>query len=132
MTARSVLDLIGNTPLVPLVRMTGRGMGRVYLKLEAFNPSGSLKDRIVRYIVEKAEAEGRLAPHHVIVDASSGNTGIALGMVAALKGYRSRIYMPESKSIERRKIMRAWGTEVVLTSAEDQNSHIWAAEEAAR
>ncbi len=132
MTAQSVLDLIGNTPLVPLRRMAGSGMARVLLKMEAFNPSGSLKDRVVRYIVEKAEAEGRLRPHHVIIDASSGNTGIALGMVAALKGYRSRIYMPESKSIERRRIMRAWGTEVVLTSADDQNSHIWAAEEAAR
>jgi cysteine synthase B len=130
--ASSILNCIGNTPLVPLQRMVEPGMAAIYLKMEAWNPSGSLKDRIVRTIIERAQADGRLKPHHVIIDASSGNTGIALGMVARLLGYRTRIYMPESKSIERRKIMKVWGTELVLTSAADQNSHIWAAEEAAR
>ncbi len=129
---QTVLDAIGNTPLVPLRRLAGPGMAQVLLKLESFNPSGSLKDRIVAYIIEQAERTGRLRPGRTIIDASSGNTGIALGMVATLKGYRARIYMPETKTIERRKIMRAWGTELVLTSGADQNSHIWAVEEAAR
>jgi cysteine synthase len=131
-SAVSVLDHIGNTPLIPLRRMTTAGMASVLMKMEAWNPSGSLKDRIVKYIIEEAEQAGTLEPHHVIIDASSGNTGIALGMVATLKGYRSRIYMPETKSVERRKIMRTWGTELVLTSGADQNSHIWAAEQAAK
>jgi len=131
-SAVSVLDHIGNTPLIPLRRMTTPGMASVLMKMEAWNPSGSLKDRIVKYIIEEAEEAGTLQPHHIIIDASSGNTGIALGMVATLKGYRSRIYMPETKSVERRKIMRSWGTELVLTSGADQNSHIWAAEEAAK
>jgi cysteine synthase len=127
-----VLQLIGNTPLIPLRRMVEPGMARILMKMEAWNPSGSLKDRIVKYIIEEGEAAGTLRPHHIIIDASSGNTGIALGMVASLKGYRSRIFMPETKSIERRKIMKVWGTEVVLTSGTDQNSHIWAAEELAK
>ncbi len=132
MADTTILDMIGNTPLVRLQRMTEPGMADVYLKMESFNPTGSLKDRIVKYIIEEAEKEGRLKPHHIITDASSGNTGIAVGMVASVKGYRSRIYMPETKSVERRKIMRAWGTEIVLTTGEDQNSHIWAVEEAAK
>ena len=130
MSQQSILDLVGNTPLVELRRMVEPGMARVLLKMESFNPSGSLKDRIVKYIIEKAEAEGRLEPHQIITDASSGNTGIAIGMVSALKGYRSRVFMPETKSVERRKIMKAWGTELVLTTGEDQNSHIWAVEQA--
>ena len=131
-SAATVLDLIGNTPLLPLRRMVPPGSASVLLKMESLNPSGSLKDRIVKYIIDEAEAAGTLRPHHVIIDASSGNTGIALGMVATLKGYRSRIYMPETKSVERRKIMRTWGTDLVLTSGADQNSHIWAAEQAAK
>ncbi|MCJ7440801.1 MAG: cysteine synthase family protein, partial [Thermoanaerobaculaceae bacterium] len=79
-----------------------------------------------------AEKSGVLKRHHIIIDASSGNTGIALAMVATLKGYRSRIYMPETKSVERRKIMKTWGTELVLTSGADQNSHIWEAEKTAK
>jgi cysteine synthase len=129
---KSILDSIGNTPLVPLRAMRRRGMARVLLKLESFNPTGSLKDRIVSYIVEAAERDGSLRPQHTIIDASSGNTGIALGVVAAVKGYKARIYMPETKSIERRRIMQVLGIEIVLTSGVDQNSHIWAAEEAAR
>ncbi len=132
MKVPTVLDSIGNTPLVQLQRLVEPGMARVLVKMESFNPSGSLKDRIVKQIIEDAEADGSLQRHHVIIDASSGNTGIALGMIARLKGYATRIYMPETKSVERRKIMKVWGTEVVLTSGADQNSHIWAAEEAAK
>jgi cysteinyl-tRNA synthetase len=128
----SVLDTIGNTPLIPLRRVTEPGMATVLMKMEAWNPSGSLKDRIVKYIIEEAERSGSLKAHHIIIDASSGNTGIAIAMVATLKGYRSRIYMPETKSVERQKIMRTWGTELVLTSGADQNSHIWAVQEAAK
>jgi len=130
--ARTILASIGNTPLVPLRNMRRRGMARVLLKLESFNPTGSLKDRIVDYILEAAERDGTLRAQHTIIDASSGNTGIALGVVAAVRGYKARIYMPETKSIERRRIMQALGIEIVLTSGADQNSHIWAAEEAAR
>jgi cysteine synthase len=130
-STNTVIDLIGNTALLPLRHMTERGMATVLMKMEAWNPSGSLKDRIVKYIIEDAERTGLLKPHHIIIDASSGNTGIALGMVAAVKGYRSRIFMPETKSVERRKIMKIWGTEIVLTSGADQNSHIWAAQKAA-
>ncbi|MGD1147224.1 MAG: cysteine synthase family protein [Thermoanaerobaculaceae bacterium] len=132
MSTSSVLDTIGNTPLIPLRRVTEPGMATVLMKMEAWNPSGSLKDRIVKYIIEEAERSGSLKAHHIIIDASSGNTGIAIAMVATLKGYRSRIYMPETKSVERRKIMRTWGTELVLTSGADQNSHIWAVQEAAK
>ncbi len=132
MTTTTVLDMIGSTPLIPLRRMTQPGMAAVLIKMEAWNPSGSLKDRVVKYIIEDAERSGLLKPHHIIIDASSGNTGIAIAMIATLKGYRSRIYMPETKSIERRKIMRTWGTELVLTTGADQNSHIWAVEEAAK
>ncbi len=132
MSQTSVLDMIGNTPLIPLHRIAAPGMATILMKMEAWNPSGSLKDRIVKYIIEEAEQAGTLKKHHIIIDASSGNTGIAIGMVATLKGYRSRIYMPETKSVERRKIMKIWGTEVVLTSGADQNSHIWEAEKAAK
>ncbi|MCJ7441707.1 MAG: pyridoxal-phosphate dependent enzyme, partial [Thermoanaerobaculaceae bacterium] len=99
MSTTTVLDMIGNTPLIPLTRMVGPGMAPVLMKMEAWNPSGSLKDRIVKYIIEEAEKTGVLKRHHIIIDASSGNTGIALAMVATLKGYRSRIYMPETKSV---------------------------------
>lgn len=132
MSTTSVLDTIGNTPMIPLRRVTEPGMATVLMKMEAWNPSGSLKDRIVKYIIEEAENSGTLQAHQIIIDASSGNTGIAIAMVATLKGYRSRIYMPETKSVERRKIMRTWGTELVLTSGADQNSHIWAVQEAAK
>ena len=132
MSTTSVLDMIGNTPLIPLRRMPEPGMATILMKMEAWNPSGSLKDRIVKYIIEDAERTGTLKKRHIIIDASSGNTGIAIAMVATLKGYRSQIYMPETKSIERRKIMKIWGTEVVLTSGADQNSHIWAAEKTAK
>ena len=132
MAGKTIIDLIGNTPLVPLRGMRRRGMAKVLLKLESHNPTGSLKDRIVKYILEAAERDGTLRPGHTIIDASSGNTGIALSVVAAVKGYQVRIYMPETKSIERRRIMQVLGTEVVLTSGADQNSHIWACQEAAR
>ena len=101
-------------------------------KIEAMNPTGSLKDRIAKYMIESAEAEGILHRDQVIIEASSGNTGIALSMVGAIKGYKVRIFMPETKSIERRKIMLLGGAEIILTSGKDQNSHIKACEELAK
>jgi cysteine synthase len=129
--AASTLELVGRTPLVEL-RSQRRGALRFLAKLEGANPTGSLKDRIVLQMVESAERSGRLDTSKTLIDASSGNTGIAIGMVAALKGYRARVFMPESKSVERRILMRAWGAEVVLTSRDDPHSHIKAAEALAR
>ena len=127
---KTFLDLVGNTPLVELKRFSKPEKNvRIFAKLELFNPSGSLKDRIVKYMIEKAEKEGRLKKDMIIVEASSGNTGIALSMVCNLKGYKCRIYMPESKSMERRVMIRAWGGELILTDPTNQNSHIEAAEE---
>lgn len=124
---RNVLDLIGNTPMITLSEAWSGPDSRIHAKLEGANPTGSLKDRIARFMIEEAEASGRLKPHHVIVEGSSGNTGIALGMVCRLKNYRCRIFMPESKSKERRVMIRAWGADLVLTPATDPYGHINAA-----
>jgi cysteine synthase len=128
--AKTILDSIGNTPLVPLRNMRRRGIARVLLKLESFNPTGSLKDRIVDYILAAAERDGTLRAQHTVIDASSGNTGIALGVVAAVRGYKARIYMPETKSIERRRIMQALGIDIV--DVEPTRTRTSGPEEAAR
>jgi cysteine synthase A len=114
----SILDTIGQTPLVRLPRLeAARGLGaRLALKLEFFNPLGSVKDRIGLAMIEAAEREGRIRPgDSVLVEPTSGNTGIALGFVAAAKGYRLIVAMPDGASIERRKMLRLLGAEVVLT-----------------
>lgn len=115
--ARSVLDVIGRTPLVEL-RRVGSGV-TVLAKLESQNPSGSVKDRPALAMVEAAERDGKLGEGSVIVEATSGNTGIALAMIAAVRGYRCILVMPEDMSIERRRILRAYGAEIVITTAED-------------
>lgn len=117
MTTRSILDLIGRTPLVALRRIPAAGA--VYAKLEAKNPSGSVKDRPALAMIEAAEADGKVGEGSVIVEATSGNTGIALAMIAAVRGYRCVLVMPEDMSVERRRILRAYGAEIVITSAED-------------
>jgi cysteine synthase A len=104
----NVLGAIGSTPLVKI--------GNVYAKLESVNPSGSIKDRVALEIVDAAEREGQLGEGFTIVEASSGNTGISLAMVAAVKGYRMIVVMPENMSEERQEIMRAFGAELVLSS----------------
>ncbi len=104
----SILDAIGNTPLL---RIEG-----IYAKLESVNPSGSIKDRAALAIVEDAEKDGRLKPGYTIVEASSGNMGISLAMVAAVKGYKMTVVMPENMSEERKQMMRGLGAELVLTS----------------
>ncbi|MCG8710583.1 cysteine synthase CysM [Brenneria sp. 4F2] len=107
---------IGHTPLVKLQRLT-RGMdSEVWLKLEGNNPAGSVKDRAARSMVEQAEKRGDIAPGDRLIEATSGNTGIALAMIAAVKGYRLRLLMPENMSRERQSAMRAYGAELILVS----------------
>lgn len=130
MNKGQLLNLIGNTPLVEL-KSFGNSNVKIFAKLEMMNPSGSLKDRIAKYMIEEAERTGKLTPGKTIIEASSGNTGIALSMVGSLKGYRTKIFMPESKSIERRIMMRMWGADLVLTSKDNPHSHIEAAKELA-
>ena len=113
--AASPLDLIGNTPIVELKRLARPGGARVFGKLESLNPGGSVKDRICLAMSEAAEQGGRLRAGATIVEPTSGNTGIALAMVAAARGYRLVLAMPESMSEERRSLLRAYGAEIVLT-----------------
>ena len=117
----SILDTIGNTPVVRLNHIAPKGM-EMYVKVEAFNPLGSVKDRLAYAIVTDAEQSGLLKPGQTIVEATSGNTGIALAMVCAAKGYRFVATMAESFSVERRKIMRALGARVILTPAAERGS----------
>ncbi len=114
---KTVLDLIGNTPLLKLNRLTAGDGAEVWAKLEGFNPGGSVKDRPALAMIEDAEKKGKLKKGMTIVEPTSGNTGIGLAMVAAVKGYRIILTMPESMSIERRKLLQAYGAELVLTPA---------------
>jgi cysteine synthase A len=110
-----MLRHVGNTPLIELPPLDDEPAATILAKLELFNPSGSVKDRIAKYIVEKAERRGELKPGMVIVEVTSGNTGISFAMVAAAKGYKMRVLMPEHMSEERRLIMKALGAELILT-----------------
>ena len=117
--ADSVLDLVGHTPLVRINRLAQGCRAQVVGKLEFYSPGASVKDRIGVAMVLAAEREGRLAPDSVIVEPTSGNTGIALAWVCAVKGYRCIMFMPETMSRERRAVIRAYGAELVLTPAEE-------------
>jgi cysteine synthase A len=117
----SILDTIGNTPVVKLKRIAPKDV-TIYVKIEAFNPLGSVKDRLAFAIVDDAERKGLLKPGQTIVEATSGNTGIALAMVAAAKGYKFVATMVETFSVERRKIMRALGAKVILTPAAERGT----------
>jgi cysteine synthase A len=117
----SILDTIGNTPVVRLNRIAPRDID-MFVKVESFNPMASVKDRLAFAIVDDAERHGRLEPGQTIIEATSGNTGIALAMVCAAKGYQFVATMAESFSIERRKIMRALGAKVILTPAAERGS----------
>ncbi len=131
--AESILDLIGHTPLVQLRRVPGEGAAQVLGKLESRNPGGSVKDRIAQAMIEAAEQEGRLKPGDTIVEPTSGNTGIGLALVAAVKGYRLVLTMPEDMSLERRKLLRRLGAEFVLTPAlEGMTGAVFAAEQLVR
>lgn len=113
----SILDLIGNTPLVRINYPNGSSGVRILGKLEGNNPGGSIKDRIALYMIQKAEEEGLLTKDRVILEPTSGNTGIGLSMVAASKGYRCLLALPQCVSIERRNTLRAYGAELELTEA---------------
>ena len=117
MNAETILDTIGSTPHVRIRRLFDPRV-EVWMKLERANPGGSIKDRIALAMIEDAEARGVLGPGSVIIEPTSGNTGIGLAMVAAVKGYRLILVMPESMSVERRRIMAAYGAELVLTPRE--------------
>src|SRR3954471_5675566 len=112
---RSVLDLVGNTPLVDLSSMSPKPGVRILAKLEGQNPTGSVKDRIALSMVEAAEADGSLQPGQMILEPSSGNTGIGLAMVARVKGYKLRVVLPENVSVERRQLLEIFGAEIVLS-----------------
>ena len=112
-------DYIGNTPLVTLQRMDTPGKNRISLKLEGNNPAGSVKDRAAYSMIKHAEERGELSPGDTLIEATSGNTGIALAMVAATKGYRMILIMPENMSFERQVTMRAYGAEFILVSKEE-------------
>jgi cysteine synthase A len=114
----SVLELVGGTPLVRLQRMVPEGAAAVWGKAEHLNPGGSVKDRIALAMLERAEAEGRLRPGQLVVEPTSGNTGIGLAIACAVKGYRLVLTMPESMSLERRALLEAYGAKIVLTPAE--------------
>lgn len=114
-TAESLLDLVGNTPVVRLNRIVPEGSAEIWAKLESFNPSGSVKDRICLAMIEAAERAGRLRPGATIVEPTSGNTGIGLALVCAIKGYSLILTMPDTMSEERRSLLIAYGTKLVLT-----------------
>ncbi len=113
-----ILGTIGNTPLIEITRAAVNPAVRVYAKLEGFNPTGSLKDRIAKYMIENAEAKGELTSGRTILEATSGNTGISLAMLAKIKGYKLTVVMPENVSSERRDLLLAYGAEVVLSDGE--------------
>ena len=128
--AETVLDLIGGTPLVRLNRVVQEGWAEVVGKVESLNPAGSVKDRIALSMVEAAEREGRLKPGDTIVEPTSGNTGIGLAMVAAVKGYHLIVAMPEDMSLARRDLLARYGAQIVLTPAiEGMTGAVYAAQE---
>jgi cysteine synthase B len=117
--ARSVLDLIGNTPLVDVSRLSPNARVRILAKLEGQNPGGSVKDRIAKYMIEAAEADGTLTPGQTILEPSSGNTGIGLALICRLKGYALKVVLPENVSVERRQLLEIFGAEIILSPGDE-------------
>jgi len=112
---KTIDSFVGNTPLVKLQRMAGKTSNTILLKLEGNNPAGSVKDRPAYSMITRAEARGDIKPGDTLIEATSGNTGIALAMVAAMRGYKMILVMPDNQSVERRQSMKAYGAELVLT-----------------
>ncbi|QQZ09512.1 cysteine synthase A [Heyndrickxia vini] len=128
----SIAELVGGTPVVKLKRATNENQAEVYLKLEYMNPGSSVKDRIALAMIEAAEKDGKIMPGDTIVEPTSGNTGIGLAMIAAVKGYKAVLVMPDTMSLERRNLLRAYGAELVLTpGAEGMNGAVKKAEDLA-
>ncbi|MBA3695383.1 MAG: cysteine synthase CysM [Methylotenera sp.] len=115
MNFKTINDFVGNTPLVKLQRMAGNTSNTILLKLEGNNPAGSVKDRPAYSMITRAEARGDIKPGDTLIEATSGNTGIALAMVAAMRGYKMILVMPDNQSIERRQSMKAYGAEIIST-----------------
>ena len=115
MKAAGILDAIGNTPLVELRRVSPKRTVRIFAKMEGANPTGSLKDRIAKYMVEAAERDGVLTKDKIILEPTSGNTGIALAMVARLKGYKIKVVVPDNVTVERRQLMELFGAEIIYS-----------------
>ncbi|MBW3575591.1 MAG: cysteine synthase family protein [Actinobacteria bacterium] len=125
----SVLDLIGNTPLVDISALSPKPGVRLLAKLEGQNPGGSVKDRAAKAMIEDGEKEGRLVPGSVVLESSSGNTGIALAMICRIKGYRLTVVLPENVSVERRQLLEVWGADIVSSpGAEGSNGALRAAQ----
>lgn len=118
MPFKNILDTVGNTPLVEIKRLNTHSKVKLYAKLEGFNPSGSLKDRIVKYMIEDAEKKGVLTKDRILLEPTSGNTGISLAMFCRIKGYRLVAVMPENVSKERMEIIQGFGAEIVLTDGD--------------
>ena len=128
--ADNVAEVIGNTPMVRLGRVVPAGSAEIVVKMESLNPGGSVKDRIALAMIEDAEAQGLLKPGSTIVEPTSGNTGIGLAMVAAVKGYKLVLTMPDDMSTERRKLLQRFGAQLILTPAiEGMTGAVFAAEE---
>jgi len=124
----NLLSAIGSTPLVELNNLNGNSKVRIFGKLEGSNPGGSIKDRPAYYMIKKAEESGKLTKGKTILEPTSGNTGIALAMIGAAKGYKVKLCMPECVSLERRRIIESFGAEAVLTPAnEGTDGAIWKA-----
>jgi [CysO sulfur-carrier protein]-thiocarboxylate-dependent cysteine synthase len=128
----SVIDMIGNTPMVDVSVLSPKPTVRILAKMESQNPAGSVKDRIAKAMIEEAEADGTLTPGRTIIEPSSGNTGIALAMIARLKGYPIKIVLPENVSIERRQLLEIYGAEIILSpGAEGSNGAVRRAQDLA-
>ncbi len=113
--AKDMIELVGDTPLVKINHIVPNKRAKVYAKLERYNPAGSVKDRIAKYMIGYGEKEGLLTKDKIVIEPTSGNTGIALAMVCAVKGYRLELVMPETMSMERRKILTAFGAKIILS-----------------
>lgn len=118
MIHKNILTLIGKTPMVKINNLTGKNDAAILAKLEEYNIGGSLKDRMALYLIEDAEKNGRIDKNKILLEASSGNTGIAMSMIASVKGYKITIVIPESVSVERRKLIKAYGAELILSPGE--------------